>query len=197
MARGKKVPALGQPLYTPRFVLQPIARLRMFVLQRRALADPELRGLMLQKTTEIGARRIWRRLRRMNGRKSFGHAIVDRASGKSIGYHKTDFIGYRTATCEVMIFDRRWWGEGVVIEARKALFVALHDHAEIRQFIAQVHTRNFASILNHRKMGMEHTGTVHMVKFDQLRDEPADYLTFSLRGDKLAARIEEWRHDVG
>ena len=197
MARGKPIPALGKPLFTPRFELRPVSRMRMFLMQRRAMADAELRGLFLQEAEAPSAWRTWRRIRRLNGRTRFAHAIIDRASGETIGYHRTGMIGYRTAGCEVMIFDKRWWGRGVVIETRKALFVAFYDHAGVRQFSSQVHSRNFASILNHRKLGMEHTGTMYMMKLDEFRNEPADYVLFSIRGERLADKIEEWRHELG
>lgn len=197
MARGKRIPALMQPILTPRFELRPASRFQMFRFYRRAMADPELRGSLLQEVREPGPWKALKRMKGPNGRTRFYHAIIDRASGEAVGYHFIKILNYRTAAPEVVIFDKAWWGKGVVIEIRKALYVALRDHAAIEQITAQVHSRNFASILNHRKMGMEQSGTAYLAKYDYVRDEPADYVLFSLRGEKLREKIEEWRHELG
>ena len=184
-------------MLTPRFELRLASRLDMFRLKRRAFADPDLRAMLLLTPDQPSAWRILRRARRYNGRTRFGYAIIDRKTGEAIGYHTMALINYRTATPEVAIFDRRWWGTGAVIEIRKALFPAFFDHAGIRHFSAQVHSRNFASLLNHRKMGLEQTGTIRMARYDYVRDEPADYVTMAIYGEKLAEKIEEWSHDDG
>ncbi|MAY61723.1 MAG: hypothetical protein CML29_05890 [Rhizobiales bacterium] len=197
MARGKPIPALMQPIQTPRFELRPASRFQMFRMYRRAMADPELRGSLLLEVREPGLRKAWKRMKGTNGRTRFCHAIIDKASGEAVGYHYIKILNYRTAAPEVMIFDKNWWGKGAVIEIRKALYVALYDHASIEQITAQVHSRNFASILNHRKMGMEQSGTIYLAKYDEVRDEPADFVLLSLRGEKLREKIEEWRHERG
>ncbi len=152
-------------------------------------------GLLELRQSDPGAWRTWRRLRRPNGRTRFYHGIVVRETSATIGLHSTYLVPYRTATWDVAIFDRQWWGKGVVPEVRKMLIDTLVRHAAIEQFTGSVHARNHASMLNYHKLGFEHTGVHYSARHDELRDEAADFVSFSLRGDQLARQLEQWRNE--
>lgn len=196
MAKRAPIPVLNAPIQTKRFELVPLSRTKAWQLRRRILSDKELRGLLELRHEDPGGWRTWRRLRRPNRRTRFYNAIIVQQSGAQIGMHAVYFEPYRTAALEVAIFDRNWWGKSVVTEVRKTLLRIVHEAADIQQFTALVHTRNHASILNYHKLGFEHVGTHFSARYDEIRDEPADFVVFSLRGEKLETMLERWQDDT-
>ena len=190
-------PVLLEPVQTGSYVLVPLtSKYSIWKVKRQIIADKELLGLLTQRQKPSSAWKLWKEIRRPNHRRRFHHAIVDRASGRTIGYHYINLLAYRRATLEVVIFDRQFWGKGVVIEVRKPLLLALYDQAGVRCFTSNVHSRNFASILNYKKLGFEHAGTIFSGGFDELRKEPADTLLMTLHDGKLEQKIQEWRHEI-
>lgn len=194
--KRQRIPELAAPIVTSRFELRPLGRVGAWKMRRRIMADAELRGLLALEERDPGAWRMWRRTRRANGRSRFYHAIIDRASGESIGFHMVFIVPHNTASMKVAIIDRSFWGAGAVVEIRKAVMATFHTHGGIEQFVGSVHSRNYASILNYQKMGFEHTGTHYQSQYDMLRDEPADFVTLSLRGEKLTKMLERWADDT-
>lgn len=186
-----RLPALAAPLLTPRFELRPIGGTELALRQYRLLQDAEIRGLLTHRKEPPTLIGTLARTRRNNRRTRFYHAVIDRQTGTVIGTHTIRIVPHRTATLAVTI-DKAWWGRNVVTEIRKALIVTLVRHCGIAHVSSRVHSRNFASIFNYARLGFENAGTLHMCEYDQMRDEPADYLIFSLRGDALAEAVNRW-----
>ncbi|MCZ8315712.1 GNAT family N-acetyltransferase [Phreatobacter sp.] len=182
-------------IVTPRFVLKPITRWQMARLQHRYLKDDGIRALLTLHRKPPSLWRSFRRIGRANGRTRFHHAIVDRTTKAVIGTHSTRLIPFRTAGFEVILGERAWWGRDVVPEVRKALIIVLVRQAGLEQMLSLVHSRNFGSVLNYGKLGFEHVGASPMAAYDEFRDEPADFLVFSLRGDALRRSVDAWEKE--
>lgn len=137
-----------------------------------------------------------RRYRRANQKTRFYHAIIDRQTGDVIGTHGSYYIPVRTMTVEVILSDLAWWGKEVVAEVRGALIVAYHDSGRVDQVTCNINSRNFGSLINASKLGFEQVGVNYMSMFDELENGPADYITFSLRGEALKKQVEAYKSEA-
>ncbi len=192
MSKRQGIPRFRQPILTPRFELQPIGRWMAIRLQHTYLRDAEIRSLLTMGHKPPGWLKLLRGTRRANGKTRFYHAIVDRSTGATIGYHAVFVTAWKTATFLVIVGDKAWWGKGVVPEIRKALIIALVRHGGMAQISSRVQSHNYSSMLNYAKLGFEKTGMLHMSGYDEVRGKPADYLVFSLRGQKMLDAVEKW-----
>lgn len=197
MVKALPRPVLQEPIDTGNYILRPMtSKYEVWKINRKIYADEELQALLEHRQKPFSTWQLWRRVRQPNPRRRFHHAVVEKVSGKVIGYHLALLLEYRRATLEVVIFDREFWGKGVVVEIRKTLFVALYEHTNIRCLTSHVSSRNFASILNYKKLGFDHVGTVFSAGYDELRNQPVDMLMMTLLGKQLDEKLREWRHDL-
>ena len=98
---------------------------------------------------------------------------------------------YKSAGAAVFILDREWWGKNVTLETRKAILAHFVCHAGVERFTGHVEARNFASILNYRKLGFKHAGTQHRMAYDEMRQAPVDYLEFELLKEDFPPYLSE------
>lgn len=98
----------------------------------------------------------------------------------------------KPTTVEVTLVDTSWWGKEVVPEARRAVICALHKTDRVKQISCRINSRNFGSAINAVKLGFEQTGVMHMAIWDKIRNQPEDYVLFSLRGKALDDAVAKW-----
>lgn len=194
MIKPKEKLTLSKPLYTERFELIPMSRWEAIRAIQRVDADPELRALLYHRKRPLSLLALLK-FRGSKIPKRVMHKIVDRATGHAIGFHVVKKLKYNSATMEVVIYDRAWWGCGTVVEVRKAALIAFKEATGVQQFCSTVHSRNFASILNYKKLGFEKSGVNYSCAFDENRNEAADYFNFSLRAEQLEKSILAWKAD--
>ncbi|MEO0543143.1 MAG: GNAT family protein [Pseudomonadota bacterium] len=180
---------------TERFELVPLGRWGTMKQEAIIDADDELRALLSHRRKPRSFLKSVIASKRKKIPKRLNHAIVVRESGKSIGLHTIRVIKHNTATMFVAIYDRDWWGENAVIEVRKSLIPLYQATVGVTQFACDVHSRNFASILNYKKLGFENVGVKYSAAYDEINERPADYFMFSLRDDQLKRKIAEWTGD--
>lgn len=183
---------LSKPIMTKRFELVPMGRLETARQHQIVENDPALRALLLQREKPKSLFTTFLKTKGTKAPKRVYHKIIDSSSRKAIGYHIIRNIKYNSATMAVVIYDRDWWGKGTVLEVRKAAMIAYKSATNVTQFTSEVHSRNFASILNYKKLGFENVGVRYSCVFDETRGQAADYFIFSLRGDQLEDSIAAW-----
>ena len=176
----RRISALNETIHTERFTLIPVRKPRAVKLFRKMNQDRELLFLLTHCDDKSSLWQIIRKYSLPNGRSRFMHEILETESGNSIGYHETRLAHYHTANLGVVIFDRDWWGKAVPIEVRKAVLRHFARHAAVERFCGNVESRNFASILNYKRLGFRHIGTLHRCEFDDRNKVPLDYLQFEL-----------------
>ncbi|WP_136659958.1 GNAT family protein [Nitratireductor sp. XY-223] len=176
----RKIAALGETIVTERFLLRPATRWRALNLYRRMNDDPEILLQLSHSERKSGWWRLIRKYKLPNGRSRFMHEIVPSGSTACIGYHEIFLIPYLSATLGVVILDRDWWGKGVPVEVRSAIMSHFVRHAGVERFTGSVEARNFASVLNYKKLGFNHSGTQHRCNFNTKSQAPVDYLQFEL-----------------
>jgi RimJ/RimL family protein N-acetyltransferase len=183
---------LLQHIATERFDLVAMGRWETarqhFIVER----DPEILALFTQRKQARSFLKILVATKGTKFPKRVHHKIIDRSTGRPIGIHTVANFKHNSGAMANVIYDRGWWGKGAVIEVRKAVMVAYTEANGVTQFCTEVHSRNFASILNQKKLGFENTGIRYSCVYDELRDEPADYLSFSLRGEHLEEKLKAW-----
>lgn len=176
----RRIAALNNPVETERFVLRPANRWRALQLYKQMNDDPEILLQLTHGQDKAGWWRLLRKYKLPNGRSRFMHEIIPSQGGECIGYHEIFLVPYRSATLGVVIFDRDWWGKGVPLEARKAIMSHFVRHASVERFTGSVEARNFASVLNYKKLGFHHNGTQHRCSFNTKTKVPVDYFNFEL-----------------
>lgn len=176
---------MGKDIFTDRFIIRPIGRWEMAKQVNRALGIKEVSESFARSYRKPRFLRTLRRYRRSNHRTRFYHAIIDRESGQVIGTHGSYYIPVRIMTVEVILSDLSWWGKEVVAEVRGALIAAYLESGRVDQVTCSINSRNFGSLINASKLGFELVGVNYMSMFEEIENAPADYLSFSLRGDAL------------
>lgn len=187
----RPIAALTGTIHTKRFLLKPAGKIRTLQLFTKMQQDAEI----LRQLTHSDRKSSWWRLARKrklpNNRSRFIHEIVDAENGGSIGYHEVRLNPYKSATLGVVIVDRHWWGQAVPVEVRLAIMAQFAKHADVERFVGNVASRNFASILNYKKLGFKHSGTMHRCNFDVVAQQPIDYLYFELLKEDFPAHWHE------
>ncbi len=80
--------------------------------------------------------------------------IFDKATRAHIGIHQISVSKVqRTATFNVLVGEKEFWGRNVVLETRAALLDFFFDKVGIEKAIGQPLARNFPMIFNYRKQG--------------------------------------------
>jgi RimJ/RimL family protein N-acetyltransferase len=80
--------------------------------------------------------------------------VFTRAEGLHIGQFLLEVDkAHATATFNVMIGDKRFWGQGVVNEVRAALLDEIFEHREVEKACGRPFARNFPAVFNYKAQG--------------------------------------------
>lgn len=159
---SRRLPALFKPLRTERFDLTPLSAWQAASLTwAHWVCDPQMHEPLL--ITPRNARRIrwWRRMIKGYGRKRIMHAITPHGSDEPIGLHLFLLRPWRTASLQIALHDRNWWGKDVVLETRIAFVDHIFESGLAERIDALVLARNVSSIYTYRRLGFTHSGTAH------------------------------------
>jgi len=173
--------AMLRPIETDRFILRPLGLWEAYRLTcRHWLKDPEIMNGTAPNKTGLTPLRWFFAMERPNKRTKFTHAIEDRATGKIIGLNQTRCSTGFSANMSIAIHDREYWGNGVVLETRRALINALFQAGQIDRIEGNVDARNHPSVFNYRALGFTHVGTLHRVTQNRETGERSDFLLMEL-----------------
>ena len=113
--------------------------------------------------------------------------VFEKATGAHIGFFiiEMDHV-HRSATFNVVIGDKTWWGKGVVNETRAALLDHFFDHRGIEKACGAPLARNFPAVLNYKTQGWRHEGTLRGHRLSTADGSRLDQYQFGLLR-------EEWR----
>lgn len=119
---------------------------------------------------------------------SFHLGVFVKETKKHIGNYSIycDFAN-SVAQINVLIGDRAWWKQGVVVETRAALLDFLFDELEIGKVCGTPYARNLAAVYNYQAQGFKLEGILrdHRVLHDGTR---SDVLCFAMFRDDWHAR---------
>jgi RimJ/RimL family protein N-acetyltransferase len=113
--------------------------------------------------------------------------IFEKAGGTHVGFFviEVDHV-HRSATFNVVIGDKTWWGRGVVNETRAALLDYFFEQRGIEKACGAPLTRNFPAVLNYKVQGWRHEGTLRGHRLSTTDGSRLDQYQFGLLRD-------EWR----
>ena len=109
----------------------------------------------------------------------FGYAIIPKQTGRPIGLHGVSLNPGRSASCQVALSDRDWWGRDVVVEVRARLINHFFAHAPIDRFRTRSEARNTASVFIYKRLGFTHVETLPEARRDA-EGRPIPYLVFEM-----------------
>jgi RimJ/RimL family protein N-acetyltransferase len=113
--------------------------------------------------------------------------VFEKGSDLHLGFYTiTIDPRHRVATFDVVVGDKSWWGKGIVTEAGAALLDYFFEHRQIEKVCGYTLARNFPAILNLKKGGWRHEGTLRGQCKSVLDGSRLDQYQFGLLRD-------EWR----
>lgn len=177
----KSDPALFVPLRTMRFTLTPLPAWQAASMTWRHWAsDPEMHEPLIIGPRQVRRLRWWRRMIRGYGRKKIVHSITPTGAEQPVGLHLISLRSWRTASLQIALHDRDWWGKDVVFETRKAIIGHIFDNSLAERIEALVLARNISSIYTYRRLGFTHSGTAHRAVALPDGSGGADIVTFEM-----------------
>lgn len=108
-----------------------------------------------------------------------GAAVVERASGTTVGDISLNWVSERDRTAEIgFIFDPRHQGKGFATEAARALLEWSFETAGLHRVIGRLEARNTASARVLEKLGMRLEA--HFVENEWVKDEWQSELVYAI-----------------
>lgn len=185
----RTLPALCAPLTTERLRLEPLSRWQAAAQTWRHWAcDPEMHEPLLLQPGRVRRFGWWRRTLVGYGRKRVVHAIIPHGASQPVGLHQTFLRPWRTASLQIALHDRAWWGKDVVFETRQAIVSHVFDSGLADRVDALVLARNISSIYTYRRLGFTHAGTAHRSMPLPDGSGGADVVTFEMLIENWPAR---------
>lgn len=175
-------------LETERFLLRGLSRRQAAKGTYAWSRDPQVMAGFNETAGAIKWRRWVRRFKRYDNVHNFGFGIWPREGGEMIGFHSVAMPKSRdSATLAVMVGDQDWWGRGVVAEVRAFLVDWLFLETPVHRIAGMVHSRNFPSIFNYKKLGFVYEGAMRE-QAPWIEGGRVDLLLFSLLKPEWQAR---------
>jgi ribosomal-protein-alanine N-acetyltransferase len=113
--------------------------------------------------------------------------VFDKRSEIQLGFFYIDVEPvHDTATFNVIIGEKNWWGKGVVNEARAALLDYFFDKLGMAKICGGPLSRNFSAIFNYKAQGWIYEGTLRGQFKSVVDGSRLDQLRFRLLAN-------EWR----
>lgn len=137
---------------------------------------------------------LWRwrkKLRPADNRNKFRLGIIEKSSGRLIGFEIIRINEAGVASLMIAIGDKSWWGKGVVLETRSALLDFLFNVRECRRIAGSPSAHNYPAVFNYQRLGFTHEGTLRKHVLGVRGEENDDLLMFGLlREEWQATRTE-------
>jgi RimJ/RimL family protein N-acetyltransferase len=174
--------APGQPVHleTDRFVLRSVKPLWLAYQTLPWTEDPQI---MRPLNYPSGGWSVWRWRKTMvhaNNRRKFLLGIFLKSTGKLIGFETLTIDRNGIASWAVMIGDKDWWGQGVVVETRRCLLHFLFKDAGCSKVWGMPNVRNFPAVFNYNRLGFVQEGLLrkHVRSLDD--EDRNDLVIFGL-----------------
>ena len=182
-------PGLPVGLETERFILRSMAPTDITNRYIAWAADAELMQNVNSPPRDMSREQLARYVGRFNNRSSFHLGVFCKEDGLQIGFYNVHCdLRSRTAQTAVIIGDRNFWGQKVVVETRGRILEFLFDEVGMEKVWGTPFDRNFPSIYNYKAQGFQLEGILrsHRVAADGRRVN--QYMFGLLREEWLARR---------
>jgi len=124
------------------------------------LADPDVAGPLNRTAKAPSLQSLRAEISTANGVTRFYVGIFD-PDDQPIGYYMLhrDPV-HRTVSFNVLIGEKRWWGERVVLETRAALLDHFFAERGVDKAIGMPLARNFPAVFNYKRQGWRLEGVL-------------------------------------
>ncbi|MEL6641055.1 MAG: GNAT family protein [Pseudomonadota bacterium] len=122
--------------------------------------------------------------------KRFFLMVIDKESQTAIGFFTLTLDPHNVAETAVVVGDRDFWGQNVVMESRSAILDFAFDTLGVHKIIGRPHGRNFASIFNYNAMGFTCEAVLRQQMKAAKQDERLDQLVYGIFADEWRNRQE-------
>ncbi len=185
-------------LQTERFDLRSLRPDDATLRHRRWYADPEVVHPLNRPVTELSRDDLVGIIRTCNDIDRFQVGIFVREDGQHIGNHLISLDPPNgTASFHVMIGDRSYWGDRVVLETRAALLDHFFLERGVEKAVGGPLARNVAAVFNYKAQGWRLEGLLKGQVRSNLNEERLDQYQFGLLKEEWMAKREETRDDAG
>lgn len=182
-APPRKKPEIPR-LETERFYMRTLRRTDASARWISWLADPEVMNPLNTRTRQIGIPQIERFIEGADNIERILFGIFVKSDDLHIGIYEVKFEPkHELATFNVVVGDKAWWGERVVLETRAALLDYVFDKKGVEKVVGHPPARNFPSVFNYRAQGWQLEGVfrshrrapdggrIDQLQFGMLKDE--------------------------
>ena len=181
--------ARGRPVLieTERFNLRSLKPIDASERWLGWLKDPEVVHPTNAPVRHLSREQLARYIAGFDNNHNYLIGIFDKISRIQIGFFYIDVdTAHDTATFNVIIGEKSWWGKSVVNEVRAALLDYFFDRLGMAKICGGPLSRNFPAIFNYKAQGWIYEGTLQGQFKSVVDGSRLDQLRFRLFAD-------EWR----
>ena len=187
---GSEISARGRPVLieTERFNLRSLKPIDASERWLGWLKDPEVVHPTNAPVRKVSREQLARYIAGFDNIRNYLIGIFDKTSRIQLGFFFIDVDAtHDTATFNVIIGEKSWWGKGVVNEARAALLDHFFDRLHMGKICGGPLSRNFPAIFNYKAQGWIYEGTLRGQFKSVVDGSRLDQLRFRLLADEWHA----------
>lgn len=158
-AQDHWTPGTPVRIETPRFVMRSLTPGDVTQKWADWASDPEVMKGVNPVPTTVTQDALRGQIGGYNNRMNFILGIYDKENGEHIGVYRVEsHVVNMIATTNVVIGDKAYWGQKVVLETRAALIDFLFDKVKAEKIDGRPFARNFPAIFNYKAQGFKVEG---------------------------------------
>ncbi len=182
-------------LVTDRFLLRTLRPQDVTPSLLAWIADPEVMEPINQRPIQISRERMAGIIASCDGVEDTYIGIFERKSSTYIGNYMLHFDRKElTVTFDVLIGDKSFWGQKVVLETRPVLLDHVFKYG-FEKAVGRPPARNFASVFNYKTEGWRLEGILKGQLKHRYGEGRLDQYEFGLLKDEWLAMRKERRDD--
>lgn len=153
------------------------------------LNDQETIKYISSRNTKNDKRGIENYISKFNNESSFHLGIYENAASKHIGnYSIYCDLDNKTASTNVLIGEKDWWGTGAVLSTREMVIHFLFENMNMYKITGTPMSRNTAAVFNYKKQGFKLEGN-QREQIKLLDGSRSDLLYFGLLRSEFKSRF--------
>jgi len=160
---SSRISARGRPVLieTERFHLRSLKPVDVSERWLGWLKDPEVVHPANAPVRHLSREQLAKYIASFDNNQNYLIGIFDKTSRIQLGFFYIDVdTAHDTATFNVIIGEKSWWGKGIVNETRGALLDYFFDRLGMGKICGGPLSRNFPAIFNYKAQGWIYEGTL-------------------------------------
>ena len=158
--------------------------------------DAEVQAGLGMRPRGWGRTEAERHIAKFDNRQRFHLGIFPKHAVLPIGFIALFLEGGARARTNIVIGNKQYWGQRVVLEVREAALAFLFERIGVHKVYGQVDSHNFASVFNYKAQGFACEGVLREHTMDA-DGERHDLVNFGLLRDEWRARRTPGRREPG